>query len=259
MKKEQTTKTVFFKSLQKLIDDFKIVGVKEVKTIALVYQVAFKIIEATSDLKRPIAYQYQTLDINKEVVDKHIDEVKKCAFFLLETIEECEAFHDLMSNYIEEIRATNTSIAQYFTPIDVAQNLSSFILFGKTVDEFEQYNKYVTMSDPSGCGAGSLVLGLLRSLKYKVKGFEDKHYQSINLYINELDVDLAKIAFFQVLINSLVHSKLIGIIHCEAKDLVTEYEKPNVNLNLFVCDIERKNAADQFERFERVTKAALNM
>ena len=40
-------KKEYFKSLQKLIDDFNIKGIKEVSTIALVYQVAFKIVEAT--------------------------------------------------------------------------------------------------------------------------------------------------------------------------------------------------------------------
>ena len=251
MKKEQTNKTVFFKSLQKVIEDFKCKGISEVKTIALIYQVAFKIIEATSKIEKPLVYKYQQLDIDKDVVNKHIKQVHDCAFLLLKTVEESEAFHDLMTDYIEEIAATNKNLAQYFTPSDVADALTSFIFINKNIDDFNNYNKYVTISDPTGCGAGSLMLAALRNIKNVVNGFEDKHYQSIEIYINDKDEYLAKIAFFQILINSLLHLKPIGVIHCEAKDIIIDYEKKNVNLNIFVCDINRKEAVDFYTCAEK--------
>lgn len=230
-------KELYFKSLKDLLNKFNTDGVKEVKTIALVYQVAFKILEAQSTLTYPIQYKYTAIDINKKVIDKHINDVYKCSAMLLQVIQEEEAFADLVTAFVEELDVTNKNIAQFFTPSDVACALAELSLITTTVDEFEQV-KYVEIGDPTGCGAGSLVLAPLRAMS-KIDGFKDHHYQSVSVYMCDLDGDLHRIAFFQVLLSSLLHAKPIGRLEVENKNIISEYTKQTDSL-LFIANMQRE-------------------
>lgn len=218
--KEITTKQTFFKELSSLIDKLHNKGIKETKTISIVYQIAFGIIERTGALKKPFQYNITSLNIKKEIIDEYNNEILKTAFLLIYTIQEDEAFNDLMSDFIEDNQATNKRLGQFFTPQDVAKLMAALTYSSTSIEEFEE-KENKSIADPT-CGSGSLILGTLQALK-NIKGFTDEHYQKVNVYMNDIDEDLSKIAFFQVLLNSLFHMKPLGKLYVEAKDLITEY------------------------------------
>lgn len=220
MKKEITTKQTFFKELSSLIDKLHNKGIKETKTISIVYQIAFGIIECTGALKKPFQYNITSLNIKKEIIDEYNNEILETAFLLIYTIQEDEAFNDLMSDFIEYNQATNKRLGQFFTPQDVAKLMAALTYSSTSIEEFEE-KENKSIADPT-CGSGSLILGSLQALK-SIKGFTDEHYQKVNVYMNDIDEDLSKIAFFQVLLNSLFHMKPLGKLYVEAKNLITEY------------------------------------
>lgn len=220
MKKEITTKQTFFKELSSLIDKLNNSGIKETTTISLIYQVAFGIIERTGALKKPFRYNITPIEVKKEIIEKYNNEILKTAYFLINTIQEDEAFNDLMSDFIESSNATNKRLGQFFTPKDISKLIAALIYSSSSIAEFEE-EENKSIADPT-CGSGSLILGSLQSLK-NIKGFTDEHYQKVNIYMNDIDEDLSKIAFFQVLLNSLFHMKPLGKIYVEAKNLITEY------------------------------------
>jgi len=220
MKKEITTKQTFFKELSSLIDKLNNSGIKETTTISLIYQVAFGIIERTGALKKPFQYNITPIEVKKEIIEKYNNEILKTAYFLINTIQEDEAFNDLMSDFIESSNATNKRLGQFFTPKDISKLIAALIYSSSSIAEFEE-EENKSIADPT-CGSGSLILGSLQSLK-NIKGFTDEHYQKVNIYMNDIDEDLSKIAFFQVLLNSLFHMKPLGKLYVEAKNLITEY------------------------------------
>lgn len=244
MKKETNFKTEFFKKLTEVCSNFNKSGVKEVKAIALVYQVAFKLIEQSNKLNYPIQYKFTAIDINKNALEKYKDSVHQAAVLLLNAVEEGEAFDDLMTMFIEETGAMNTNLAQYFSPSDIAETTGMLSLIGADVESFEQ-DEYVSIGDPTGCGAGSLVLGQLRAMS-KMNGFKDHHYQSVSVYMNDLDEDLHRIAFFQVLLSSLLHCKPVGRLEVENKNILSEYTKQTDSL-LFIANMQRELRARAVE------------
>lgn len=221
MKTETTTKQKFFKELSLIIDKFSNHGIKETTTISLVYQTAFKILEKQNCLKFPIQYIYNDIDFKKELWEKYANEITLVAFHLIYTIQEDEAFNDLISNYIEECASSNKRIGQFFTPNKVSKFIAATNYAGSSVKDFEQPQR-VSITDPTGCGVGSMVLQSLQSLK-NIEGFTDEHYEKVEVYMVDIDEDLANIAFFQILLNSLFHGKIIGKIVVEAKNVINEY------------------------------------
>ncbi|QIL78569.1 N-6 DNA methylase [Diaphorobacter sp. HDW4A] len=230
-------KNDFFNNLEKLINDFNIKGIKEVKTIALVYQVAFKLIEKSGKLKFPIAYKYTEIDFNKNIAEKHIQEIQNCSLSLIDAVMAGEAYDDLMTEFIETKNLANTNLGQYFTPRDLALFQAEINISHHKLDDFSE-DKYFWIGDDTGCGAGSLILAYMKSIKELIKGFEDIHYQSIAIRMNDIDVDLSKIAYFQVVLSSLLHSCPIGIVVVEGKNILTEYQEVK-NRNEFVMNMPK--------------------
>lgn len=230
-------KKEYFKSLQKLIDDFNIKGIKEVQTIALVYQVAFKLVEQSRQLVPPIFYSFTDLDIKKETVNKVFEEVNNCSIKLLSAIQAGEPFDDLVSEFIEENNSTNKNLGQYFTPKDIASIQAEITLSTVTIDKFPE-DGYFWIGDDTGCGSGSLILAWLAQVKKSVQGFEDIHYQSIAVQMNDIDVNLSKIAYFQVVLSALLHKKPIGIVVVDGKNIIAEYLQIK-NRNLFIANMQK--------------------
>ena len=237
MKKETNFKTEFFKKLTEVCSNFNKSGVKEMNTIALVYQVAFKAIENSGKLELPIQYRYTSIDFPKNVLEKHSEDVHHCAGLLLQAICEAEPFTDLMTQYVEEIEATNKNLAQFFSPSDISNMIGQFTTQSFKLEQFNDV-EYTVIADPTGCGAGSLVLGQLRALR-DIKGFKEEHYQSVSVYMNDLDEDLHRIAFFQVLLSSLAHAIPLGKIEVENKNIITDYDKKTNSL-LFIANYQRE-------------------
>lgn len=230
----------FFKRLEKLIRHLKSKErLDEVKTIALVYQVAFKLVEQSGKLPSPMAYQYEAIDISKNLTDRHGQEIHDCAASLIHAIAAGEAFDDLMTEFIEVEDLTNTVLNQFFTPKDLALLQSEINLSLQSLDSFGE-DDYFWITDDTGCGAGSLILAHMKSMKEFVQGFEVIHYQSIAIKMADIDVDLSKIAFFQVVLSSLLHSCPLGIVIIEGKNMLTEYSEIK-NRNQFVSNIQKYN------------------
>lgn len=228
----------FFNSLQKLIEDFDNKGIKETATIALVYQVAFKILESTGGLIPPIHYSYTELNINKEIAKSFQKEVQDCSMQLIAAIVASEPFSDLVAEFIEDNEASNKNLGQYFTPNDVSLVLAELNLKFTSIDKFTVKDDYYFVGDDTGCGTGSLILALLSQIKSCVKGFEDIHYQSIAVTMNDIDEYLSKIAYFQVVINSILHHKPLGVVQVEAKDIIKDYLKVK-NMNIFISNTQK--------------------
>lgn len=245
MKKEITTKQMFFKELTNIIEKLNNEGLKETTTISLIYQVAFGIIERTGALKKPFLYNITPMNIEKEIIEKYNNEILKTAYFLIYTIQEDEAFNDLMSDFIESSNATNKRLGQFFTPNDISKLIAALIYSSSSIAEFEE-EENKSIADPT-CGSGSLILGSLQSLK-NIEGFTDEHYQSVDVYMNDIDVDLAKIAFFQVVLNSICHMKPLGKIFVEAKNVITEY-KEHKNQLIFMLDINDKKVSKKSNEY----------
>lgn len=235
MKKELTNKQMFFKHLSNIIDKFHNEGIKETRTISLIYQVAFKMLEATNCIVQPMNYFYGPIDVKKEILKKFHNEINDLGHILIKVIKEDDAFNDLMSNFIEENESSNKRLSQYFTPNDVSKLLATLIYSSSSIEEFEEKKRKV-ISDPGGCGAGSLILASLQKLK-NIEGFTDAHYQSIDVYMVDIDEDLAKIAFFQVILNSFLHVKPLGKIIVEAKNIITEFSIAK-NQMVFIANID---------------------
>lgn len=231
---------IFFKELDSIIQKFKIDGVSEVRTIAFIYQFAFKLLESSKLLRPPILYSYTSISLPNNVVEKYKDEVESIAILLIKTIKEQDAFDDLMTLYIEQSNVSNKQLAQYFTPQDISDVVSNINLIDISIDKFEE-DKYFKVADATGCGSGSMILSLLRAMK-NIEGFEDKHYQSVSVHLVDIDDSLHRIAFFQILLNSLLHLKPLGRIDSECKDVISEYFK-KVDSLLFISNMQKDSLA----------------
>jgi len=205
MKKE------FFKSLKKLIESNQ--GKREVDVILKVYEYAFTLINKHS--------QYDVLNYLADI-DIKDNETLQCAVKLLNAIAQNRPFDDLLTEFIEVENIANTNLGQYFTSVDAADMIALFnsIDYRSKKNQREKY-QYYKFSDECGCGAGSLTLAFLRGIDAESSDFRD--FQNLEIWLNDIDENIARIATLTIFLSGVIHSRHIGVIYTQAKNILTEH------------------------------------
>jgi hypothetical protein len=220
MKKE------FFSSLRNLIKNNH--HRKETDVIRDVYEYAFIYLHAHS--------QYDVLEYGAKIECRD-EETAKCSSRLLNVIADGKPFDDILAEFIESENLTNTDLAQYFTSSDVAELVTAFGVmdYHNKIESREKF-QYYSLSDQFGCGAGSLTLAFLRQVDAKSTDVRD--FQNFEIWLNDIDENLARIATLAIYLSGIVHSRHIGIIYTECKNSLSEYNDKKI-ISKFIANLYR--------------------
>lgn len=146
------------------------------------------------------------------------DELTKLSQMFLQTVATAEPFTDHMGS-LYDLELSGNTLGQFLTPPDLADMLGEL-----TMSLAEPITKPQTIGDPTGCGAGSLVLGLIKSvLKNQGKGA----VSMLHVVANDLDPHMAKICTVQVVLNSCIHRISLNSVTVHDCNVITEYQEMN--------------------------------
>jgi len=121
-------------------------------------------------------------------------------------INDAEPFTDVIGSLYDEY--LGEVLGQFLTPSDVADALAEFqVIF------MEQPAEKQVIGDTCGCGAGSLILAMLRSI---MRHHGEDAMQHLEVVAMDLDPNLVRMCSVQVVMSALVHGiPLNGFVaHC---------------------------------------------
>lgn len=121
--------------------------------------------------------------------------LREIGFHYLSAVKESEPFTDVIGEIIGKY--SNRTLKQFLTPKGLADGISAFtqaILLPTTAP--------FSIGDPTGCGAGSLILAQLRAI-YKRDGGEGIKLTSVTA--TDIDRNMVKACCMQVMMSSALH------------------------------------------------------
>lgn len=146
------------------------------------------------------------------------DELQKLSLMFMQAIAEAEPFTDHMTK-IYDMEVKGDRLGQFLTPPDLADMLAHL-----TLSIAPPITRPHTIGDDTGCGAGSLVLGLIKTvLKTQGKGA----VSMLDVIANDLDAHMAKICTVQVVLNSCIHRIPLRSVRVMNGNILTEYDEMN--------------------------------
>lgn len=146
------------------------------------------------------------------------DELQKLSLMYVQAIAEAEPFTDHMTK-LYDLEVKGDRLGQFLTPPDLADMLADL-----TLSISEPITGPKRIGDDTGCGAGSLVLGLIKSvLKTQGKGA----VSMLHVTANDLDPQMAKIATVQIVMNACIHRMPLNSVTVFNANILTEYSDMN--------------------------------
>lgn len=135
-------------------------------------------------------------------------------------IKEAQPFEDVIGEIYADLVGKN--LAQFLTPKKVAEGVVAMQLAF-----MPKPTERVTMGDPTGCGAGSLILAALRNVLNK-HGKDSMAY--LDVVVMDIDPNMVRLCCLQVVLSAIMHRiPLMGFeAHCG--DTIRDYNGPKVTL-----------------------------
>lgn len=133
-------------------------------------------------------------------------------------IKESEPFTDTLGMLYDE--HLGKVLGQFLTPPKVAYCLAAFNLHG------EDWSKERGIADPTGCGAGSLLLGSLRYI-YETHGKEA--IAKVHMSAVDLDINMVRMTAAQIILHSIIHQIPLASFKVSHGNAITDYTAINNN------------------------------
>lgn len=135
-------------------------------------------------------------------------------------VKSSEPFSDVIGGIYGDLVGKN--LAQFLTPKKVADGVVAMQLI-----RMEKPHERITMGDPSGCGAGSMILAALRNV-LKKHGKDSMAY--LDLVVIDIDPKMVRLCCLQVVLSAIMHRiPLMGFeAHCG--DTIRDYNGPKKTL-----------------------------
>ena len=173
-----------------------------------------------------------------------------------------EPFTDVLGMLYDE--HLGQVLGQFLTPPDVADVLAA-ITYGLNpiTDDFN-------LTDPCGCGAGSLLLGSLRYIynTHGKEGISKTHVMAV-----DLDVNMVRMATVQIVLNSILHNTPLASFKISRGNAISQYTAinnnelvafwwmPNTPLEMYAeatGNVEIKKVIELLQVFNEVTSEIKN-
>lgn len=137
----------------------------------------------------------------------------------IKTILENEPFTDIVGMMYDET-LSGSRLGQFLTPPDVADGLIPLIM-GAIMKPIKEKT---TIGDMCGCGAGSLILGQIKSV-FKNQGKEAvKH---LLVVANDIDMKMVQMTTAQIVLSSCIHRIPLGGLTTYNCNTITQYQEMN--------------------------------
>ncbi|WP_423197992.1 hypothetical protein DFLDMN_001630 [Cupriavidus sp. H19C3] len=133
-------------------------------------------------------------------------------------IKESEPFTDVLGMLYDE--HLGKVLGQFLTPPKVAYTLAAMNLHG---DDFSEER---SIADPTGCGAGSLLLGALRYIN-ETKGKEA--IGKVQMLAVDLDINMVRMTAVQIIMHSILHQIPLASLNVSHGNAITDYTAINNN------------------------------
>lgn len=173
-------------------------------------------------------------------------------------IKHSEPFSDTVGMLYDE--HLGQALGQFLTPPDVADVLAAIALVGA------DFNQVRHITDPCGCGAGSLLLATLRCI-YNTHGKEA--LSMVHLDAVDLDINMVRMATVQIVMHSILHQIPLGSLKIHHANTISQYQEiltnqavgfwwiPNAPLDMYMNIIgnqEVDTALKMLETFTTITE-----
>lgn len=141
-----------------------------------------------------------------------------------------EPFQDIIGGLYNDTLAKSQAkaLGQFLTPHSVSEGLARW------VDEGQPQQPFV-LSDPTGCGAGSLILA---RLSYLVKTHGAECLKFVHVVLNDLDPGMAKLAAVQVGWSAVLHRIPLGSLGVYCANIITEYDRDDTIILKMIPDAQ---------------------
>jgi hypothetical protein len=146
----------------------------------------------------------ETWKIMQELVIDFIKAYKDAAPFT-------DVIGSLYDEYLGEV------LGQFLTPSDVADALA-----GIQVAFMPKPTEKTLMGDHCGCGAGSLILGMLRTM-LRTHGADS--LQHLEVHVMDLDANMVRLCSVQVMMSALMHKIPLSGFLAFCGNTITDYSK----------------------------------
>lgn len=143
----------------------------------------------------------------------------------MQAIHEAEPFEDVIGSLYDEY--LGQALGQFLTPKDVADGLAAIqlALMPKPTEK-------LMIGDPCGCGAGSLVLALLRRI---LEMHGEESIKLLDVLVMDLDPNMVRLCTVQIVMSSVIHNIPIFGLEAHCGNTITDYSprpgsKPTLTL-----------------------------
>lgn len=144
--------------------------------------------------------------------------INACHAQWLYLVMSAEPFEDVLGSLYDT--HLGKVLGQFLTPRAVATSLAQMTMR----QENDQPAKVVRMGDPCGCGAGSMLLGGLRTFR-EVSG--DRQLLDVEVMGVDIDPHMVRLTVCQIMLSAALHGMPIGSLKVYCADAIKEYMKPN--------------------------------
>lgn len=145
-------------------------------------------------------------------------ELQTLANMFMEAIKTGEPFTDHVGS-LYDLELAGNRHGQFLTPPDLADALGELLIsIAPPIDG------PITIGDPTGCGAGTLVLSQIKAI-YKAQGA--KAVKCLNVRAIDLDINMVKMTAVQVVLNSAIHRIPLGSFIVQCGNTITDYTAMN--------------------------------
>lgn len=134
----------------------------------------------------------------------------------VEMMKSAEPFEDVITPIYAEAFLSGVA-GQFMSPSSLGVLLQQLVM---TPQQSDKLSDPYTLADQC-VGTGALALGSLRSI-YEQEG--KVGVSRVNLWINDIDLRLVKIALFQIMFHSIQHGAPLGGLMVETKDIIRHPE-----------------------------------
>jgi len=137
----------------------------------------------------------------------------------LAKIKEAEPFEDILGGLYDPY--LGVSKGQFLTPNKLAEGLNKFL----DIPVETELTKPIFIGDMTGCGAGTLILALLRDILAK-QGKEG--VARCHVIVNDVDGNMVRMATAQIILNASLHNIPMLTFSAYQKNVITEYNAINM-------------------------------